>query len=323
MEMKLKYLSGEDLDLARHLAPPEILNKLKLPRHIGILAINAKKKLPIGLAICANIRENRLDIEWLNVFETYRNMGVGEELILGCYETALGLGLPRIGVLMEGPLATIENLEAIQEYIENYGFSIGMFYNGDWDITPADYDSSLLAKKKTDMRNVVSAENVRKEEIKTYLKENWSAFKNETLYDFEQVLENYNGFFSMVYKSHSGIEGILLVQFEGKILYPLALDDGGEREITLALLAGVRKAVAEEESRYFAHVTRSKRSEQMMSTFFKNTKGAPAYLWVADTAYYKNHLLSKPATREEDFDPFGEDASREYRWLQTETYGEA
>ncbi len=322
MDIVLKYLAAEDRDLAKHLAPPEILGKLNLPHHTGILAINGRNGMPVGLAICSNIRENRLDIEWLNVFERFRRKGIGEELILGCYETALGLGLPRIGVLMEGELATLENLETMQDYIGNYGFTIGIFCNGDWNITPADYDSSILAKKKIDIKNVIPAEQVNPEEIKTYLRKNWDAFQNEPLFDYEQVIDNYDSFFSMVYKSHGGIEGVLLVQFESKILYPLALDDSGEREITLALLAGVRKAVATEESRYSAHITRSEKSEKMMRTFFKNTEGVPAYLWVTNTDYYETHLLQNPVPPEKPFDPFAKNAPTNFSWLQTETFGE-
>ena len=320
MDIKLKYMAEDDTALAEHLAPPEILAKLKLPKHIGLLAIDVEDMTPCGVALASHGRGNRLDIEWVSVYEDYRDMGVGSELIYGCYEAAKDLKLPTLGFLMEGELATLENVEAIREYIEEFGFFTGVFINGDWNVTPKDYDNSLLGKKRIKSNHVIPAEELSRDEIRNYLRSNWDRLKNYPMYDYEKVLASYSDIFSMVYKVGRNIEGVLLVQFAGRVIYPLVLDDGGEKRMAMELLNGLRKAVAEEEDRYFAHVLSSEHGNQLMKEFFRNTHALPAYLWISDTSFYDKYLLTGKEPPEQDI--LAVNAPVNYTLLRTDRYGD-
>ncbi len=323
MDITLKYLSAKDSTMAEHLAPKKELSKLKLPHHRGLLAVETKTAAPCGLMILSNVRDKRLDIEWLNVFETYRNEGIGSQLMEAAFQVAEQEKIPAVGVRMAGEYATPENIDAARSYFTDWGFDIGYFANGDWEISPAGYDASMGKHRKTN-RNVFAAEEVDKDLIRRYLKQNWEKLSGSRLFDYNKVLQNYDGIFSMIYKTNNGIAGVLLCEFAGRVIYPLCLEDNGNPEIRMALLNGLRDAVADEEDRYKAHVISTEQSDRLIPDLFAERVTEPTVLWICSLEDY--HAANASEDMEETRAMFGSilpsGVPQTFRWVGNDHYGD-
>lgn|GEM_PF-3684849 len=124
--MKYYEIGFAQKDLIGHLAPEEMIKRLKQEGSGAILAVEEDDS-PVGIVIFDLSHPKLLDIYWLNVFEDYRGRGIGGDLLIAMYDKALNEDRQGVRVMMTGELAYIENVRAVEDYFYAWGFTHGRY----------------------------------------------------------------------------------------------------------------------------------------------------------------------------------------------------
>ena len=317
MAITLLKLEAKDMVLAEHLAPEGMLCRLALPHCSGVIAVDEEAKVPVGLVIYSYSRANRLDIEWLFVYETYRGKGIGSDLLEMMFTVANKAKIPFVGLLLEGAFASEENINAMRGFANAWGFSFGADAKGDWVITMEQYDAAMADKNKSNTENIKQAGQIDEKLIRNYLNQNYDKLASSPLYDYKEVLEKYDRTLSVVYYRNGEILGVFLVQMLVRELFVLAFD-AKEPKGCILLMEGMRANIQKLRVHMSVRAVYSTRAAKVLSELFPTLGAQPAYLWISDADYIENEAKEDFT----DFDIFAKQAPDNYRWLKTETYGD-
>lgn len=324
--MNISYfeMSEKDKELAVHLAPQEELDKLSLAKHGGVLAVDEEKQLAVGIMIYSYARAERLDIEWLYVYETYRCQEIGGELLIAAYDLARNAGLPYVGARLAGRLATDANADVADEYLRPRGFSTGMYVEGDWIIQKEELKGFAAAGEKYRSASVFPVSKISSVMLKTFLRDHWNTLKQSPLYTYESALADMDTQLSVAYMTPEGeIDALLLVQKVGDVIYPLTFfmchpKDAVFMAMAVAVIDEIRKIPGD----VVSHIVYSERAVTLLTKIFKSHTAVPTYQLLADADWYER---DKAMMEKYDYfypDPIHVAAPTEYTYVGCETYGD-
>ena len=319
----LVMLNPEDVALAAHLAPPEVLARLQYPYCYGMISVNTETHLPCALMIYTAARGDRLDIDWLNVYEDCRGEGLGDELMNAAFQLAADSGLSYVGVRLEGELSTKENAGLVWDYLLDYGFGPGMEEAGDWELGFRDFEESPFYRKQTESEGAVTCEKFGERETKNYLKQSYEKLKDYPLYDYNKALEAYDPALSSVVVKNGNVEGLLLTTARNGIIFPLALEYGADAAILNQLLWSLyfhadeyRAAQGLKQTDIKVRVPYSEKAASFFAKWFPELSAQPVTVFRASPSFLKEKVYPSKA------DIFGSHAPDTYRWLKNEYYGD-
>lgn len=324
MDIRYYEMNEKDTELAAHLAPQEELDKLSLAKHGGILAVDEEEQLAVGILIYSYARAERLDIEWLYVYEDYRFHEIGGELLIAAYDLAVNAGLPFVSVRMAGELATDENADVADEYFRPRGFSTGMYVEGDWIVRKEQLKGMVSAFEKYRSASVFPVAKLSSTKLKTFLKDHWEALQQSPMYTYESAIEDLDQQLSVAYLTpENEIDAILLVQRVGDVIYPITFYMSHPKD---AVFMGMAVQVAEEICRLsgepVSHIVYSKRAATLMSKIFKNHFAVPTYQLLANSDFYQKEKMLMEKLAFYFKDPIYVDAPTAYTYVGYETYGD-
>ena len=324
--MNISYfeMSEKDKELAVHLAPQEELDKLSLAKHGAILAVDNEKQCAVGIMIYSYARAERLDIEWLYVYETYRCQEIGGELLIAAYDLAMNAGLPYVGARLTGELATDENADVADNYLQPRGFRAGMYVEGDWIIKKEELSGLASVGDKYRSANVFPVSRISSTMLKAFLRDHWNTLKQSPLYTHESALTDMDTELSVAYMTPEGeIDAILLVQKVGDVIYPLTFYMCHPRDaVFLAMAVAVIDEIRKIPGDVVSHIVYSKRAAELLVKIFKNHTAVPTYQLLADADWYER---DKEMMEKYDYfypDPTHVAAPTAYNYVGCETYGD-
>ena len=126
MGFSIYSLKSGDTELVDHLAPKEMIDRITKSGYEAIFAAEDETLTPCGLVIF-NFERGRVDIVWVNVFETYRFRGVGSMLMDQVFDLAIVSGFSQVGLRLTGELADPDNVDAATGFADYWGFTYGHY----------------------------------------------------------------------------------------------------------------------------------------------------------------------------------------------------
>jgi GNAT superfamily N-acetyltransferase len=303
-------MKTEDLRIAEHLAPPTELDKLRLPGYTGILAIDEDKKVTCGLAICQKVRLERLDIVWLFVYDDFRGLGIGEQLIMAAFDLARYYGYYSIGFKVEAGDLTDEQIHDLNGYLVENGFGFGQeIVGGIWaDLS----DVEVHLDDLKDSGKIVSVSKIDPKKLESFVRD------VSILFDDEPFLEDsFDAEISYSYQKEGNIQGILLAKAVGEVIYVYLLEPCDNEDVCGMLLKAFIDNTKGLGIRIFT-VLRCNANTRTLEMLFDREHFIDAHLWQANAYMYEADMEE---TDEED-DPIYVSVPNEVRWLKTELFGD-
>ncbi len=323
MNIVLIPMEAKDKELALHLAPEEMLDRLNLPYYYAILAVDKEDNTPAGILIYCLARGKRLDIEWLNVYEDYRFKGIGDELMEMAFALAMEAKYPYVGVRLAGEMETPKNRESMRNYLMDFGGDMGVSVNGDWVITEEDLKNAPALTQNVRSSKAFPAGGVPSKQILNYIKLHEENLKTAPLYDPDKVVDSFDPVTSTICFQNKEIKGILLVLRQKETVYPLALEYEGEEKTLHQLLCGMirdlemictEEKIPKEDLRLC--VMGSQKASDLITELFPEKAAEKAFLFTAAASAAVNRITPTPV------DPFARREPEEYRWLKNEYFGD-
>ena len=122
MNINIYDLEKNDTEMVSHLAPEEVLDKLKGRSHGALFAVDEDRPVACGLLIYSTRDAGKLDLEWLYVFDSYQGNEIGTALMEEFYNMAMGENRALLRVILPEEMEEDDKANA-REFFSDWGFS--------------------------------------------------------------------------------------------------------------------------------------------------------------------------------------------------------
>ncbi len=122
MNINIYDLEKNDTEMVSHLAPEEMLDRLELLNHGALFAVDEDRPVACGLLIYSTRDAEKLDLEWLYVFDSYQGNEIGTALMEEFYNMAMGENRALLRVILPEEMEEDDKSNA-REFFADWGFS--------------------------------------------------------------------------------------------------------------------------------------------------------------------------------------------------------
>ena len=235
-------ITGMKLDKRKYfdwMDPYDYLSRLSLPNMFALAAFEETgdgKHEPAGLLIAAT-EDDGISVEWLCVAPEYRFSGIGESLIIRCFDIAKTMKRERICVRIALEKEIANHMGRIETYWYERLFSEELTPSAEWRVdTRKLLNHKQLLKARMKQLKAVPLKSISPEVKKMAIATFYDAMEADKLYDVRRYAASYDETVSSVLLDGDEPCGILLLKTSDEICCPVMFYAESEQE-AFALLA--------------------------------------------------------------------------------------
>ena len=277
--MKITGMKLEKRNLFEWMDPFEYMKRLSLPNTFALAAFEEQtdradgKLAPAGLLIAA-VEDDAISVEWLCVAPEHRFHGIGEALLVRCFEIAQSMKTESVFVRIALENEMRSGIKRIEKFLFSRLFEEERESVSEWRIdTKRVLAHKKIAKTKLGRIQAKPLRKVPAQVIKKAIEQFSGAENSLQLYDVRRYIASYDEDVSSVLMDGDDPCGLLLLKTSKDICCPVFFYAESEQE-ALALLACSAELLEKKnlaETEFYVSAEGSRMSD-MMETLFPNER---------------------------------------------------